>query len=74
MRPAASSDFPQMRARRCCELPVRSKNEATREMVPITMVESTIKGVEKSRDRRKLIASHMEAESRALRLPGRASR
>ena len=34
-----------------------SNSEATMEQVHITMVESTISGVEKSRERRKLIAS-----------------
>src|ERR1017187_7689260 len=56
MKLTASSIFPQIRARRCCERPVRSNREAISEMVPIPMVEMPISGVEKSRDRRKLIA------------------
>jgi hypothetical protein len=37
--------------------PEASKKEAIRETVPSTMVERAISGVEKNRDRRRLIAS-----------------
>src|SRR5690349_11988034 len=57
MKLTASSMRPQMRARRCCELPLESKNEAMSERVPITMVQSAIRGVEKSRERTRLIVS-----------------
>ena len=56
MKLTASSILPQMRAMRCCEFPVWSKSEAISEIVPITTVASAISGVEKSKDRRKLIA------------------
>jgi hypothetical protein len=57
MKLTANRILAQMRARRCCELPVASKKESIIEMVPITMVESTIRGVENSQDRSELMAS-----------------
>ena len=57
MKLTARSDFAQSRAMECCRLPVRSKKEAHSERVPIATVESTIRGVENSRDRSRLIAS-----------------
>jgi hypothetical protein len=52
MKLTASTILPQIRAMRCCELPVRSKNEAASERAPMKTVERKIKGMEKSRDRR----------------------
>jgi hypothetical protein len=57
MKPAASKTLPQTRATAYWVFPEASKKEAIRETVPSTMVERAIKGVEKNRDRRRLIAS-----------------
>src|SRR5450432_3485846 len=54
MKLTASSILPQICPRRCCELPVESKQDAISEMVPITTVERMIRGAEKNQDRSQL--------------------
>ena len=53
----ASSILPQTRARWWGRLPLRSKKETTMESRSITMVQSTMRGTEKSVDRSRLIES-----------------
>src|ERR1017187_9605339 len=57
MKLTPSSILAHTRANWCCEFPVRSKNDAIRESVPITIVHSRIKGVENTSERTRLIES-----------------
>src|ERR1035438_3671325 len=57
MKLTPSSILAHPRANWCCDFPVRSKKEAIRESVPITIVLSRIKGVENPSERTRLIVS-----------------
>src|SRR5260221_10580227 len=58
MKLTASSTRPQTRAMRCCEFPEGSKREASSEQVHMTTVAITIRGVEKNRERSRLMVRH----------------
>jgi hypothetical protein len=55
MKLKARRERAHRRARRCCVLPEPSNREARIESVPITTVDSTIRGAENRAERRRLM-------------------
>src|SRR5260370_38373863 len=68
MKLTARSMRAHPRAMACCELPLESKKDAIRDRVPITMVQRAMRGVEKNRDRTRLIVSPQSYQQKASRL------